>query len=266
MSVWHNLFEESRQAVARKRPLIHHITNYVVMNLTANVTLALGGSPVMAHDVDEAEEMASLASAVVLNIGTLSPRWIEAMLLAGRRAKSRGVPVVLDPVGAGATSLRTDTCRKLLDEVRPDIVRGNRAEITVLAGVAAQISGVDSRETGDDPLDLYRDFARRTGAVVCVSGPTDWVTDGTRMLRVDNGHPRFGRVTGTGCSATSAVGVFAAAGQPLLESTALAMGVFGACGEAAAAASAGPGTFVPALLDALYQAAEGELALPLRIS
>jgi hydroxyethylthiazole kinase len=266
MSHWQQLLEESRNTLSSKRPLVHHITNYVVMNLTANVTLALGASPVMAHDVGEAEEMASFASAVVLNIGTLSPRWLDAMHLAGKKAKARKIPVVLDPVGAGATALRTDACRKLLSDVRPDIIRGNRAEITVLAGASARISGVDSLETGADPLDLYRAFARSSGAVICVSGPTDWVTNGDRVLRVDNGHPLFSRVTGMGCSATTAVGVFAATGLPLPDATALAMGVFGACGEEAAAASHGPGTFVPALLDALYRASGAALGPSLRIA
>jgi hydroxyethylthiazole kinase len=266
MNRWMPLLDEARKALGEKRPLVHHITNYVVMNLTANVTLALGGSPVMSHDTGEVEEMASFASALVINIGTLSPRWIDAMFLAGKKAKARGIPVVLDPVGAGATALRTDTCRRLLAGVRPDIVRGNRAEITVLAGAAARISGVDSRETGSDPVDLYKAFARESGAVVCATGPSDWVTDGSRLLRVDNGHPLFGRVTGMGCSATSAVGVFAGTGLPPLEATALAMGLFGACGEEAAVAAQGPGTFVPALLDSLYRASAGKAAVPLRIS
>jgi hydroxyethylthiazole kinase len=265
MNRWLPLLDGGRKALSDKRPLVHHITNYVVMNITANVTLALGASPVMAHDAGEVEEMASFASALVINIGTLSPRWIEAMFLAGKKAKARGIPVILDPVGAGATALRTDTCRRLLAEVRPDIIRGNRAEITVLAGAVARISGVDSLETGADPVDLYRAFAREAGAVVCASGPSDWVTDGTRLLRVDNGHPLFGRVTGMGCSATSAIGVFAAAGLPALDATALAMGVFGACGEEAAVAAQGPGTFVPALLDALYRVSSGTTAVPLRI-
>ncbi len=266
MAKWQQLLGESRKTIGDKRPLVHHITNYVVMNLTANVTLALGGSPVMAHDVDEVEEMASFASSLVLNIGTLSPRWIEAMLLAGKKAKARGVPVVFDPVGAGATSLRTETCRKILSEVRPDIIRGNRAEITILAGAVARISGVDSLETGEEPLELYRAFARESGAVVCVSGPSDRVTDGERMLRVDNGHPLFGRVTGMGCSATSAIAVFAAAGSRLLDATALAMGVFGACGEEAAAVAHGPGTFVPALIDALHRVSGGGTPPSLRIT
>ncbi len=266
MSHWQNLAREAHAAIGEKRPLIHHITNYVVMNLTANVTLALGGSPVMAHEVGEAEEMASLASSLVLNIGTLSPRWIEAMHLAGKKARERKIPVVLDPVGAGATSLRTACCRDLLRSVAPSIIRGNRAEITILAGGDARIAGVDSRETGEEPVDLYRKFARENSAVVCVSGPADWVTDGSRVLRVDNGHPLFTRVTGMGCSATAAVGVFAAAGPCPLEATALAMGVFGACGEEAAGRSQGPGSFVPALIDALARWGEPALRSRLRIS
>lgn len=266
MDRWMQLLDEGRAALASKRPLVHHITNYVVMNLTANVTLAMGASPVMAHDNAEVEEMASFASALVLNIGTLSPRWIDAMLLAGKKAKACGVPVVLDPVGAGATALRTETCRRLLAEVKPDLIRGNRAEVTVLAGAAAAISGVDSLETGAEPVDLYRKLARDTGAVVCVSGASDFVTDGATAYRVDNGHPLFTRVTGMGCSATTAVGVCAAAGLPLLEAATLAMGVFGGCGEEAASASNGPGTFVPALIDSLHRVSAGGVPVPFRIS
>jgi len=266
MSQWPQMAAEAHQAIAEKRPLIHHITNYVVMNLTANVTLALGASPVMAHDPGEAEEMASLASAVVLNIGTLSPRWVDAMHLAGRRGRERGVPVVFDPVGAGATSLRTEASRAILRDVRPAIIRGNRAEISLLAGAKAAISGVDSRESGAEPVELYRSFAREAGAVVCVSGPVDWVTDGDTVLRVENGHPLFTRVTGTGCSATAAIGVFAAAGLAPLPATAVAMAVFGACGEAAAEEARGPGSFVPALIDALARWGEGALLARLRVS
>lgn len=266
MSPWNRLLEESCSGIAAKRPLVHHITNYVVMNLTANVTLALGASPVMAHDTGEVEEMASFASALVINIGTLSPKWIEAMVLAGRRAKERGVPVVLDPVGAGATTLRTETCRRLMDEVRPDVIRGNRAEVSILAGAVAKIQGVDSMESGVDPVELYKSLARDSGAVVCVTGATDFVTDGSRLLRVANGHPLFGRVTGMGCAATTTVAVFAAvSGGRLLESTALAMAVFGACGEVAAECATGPGSFVPALIDALARV-PGDVGSRLRIS
>ena len=267
MGYWQNRFDEANRAIRKKRPLVHHITNYVVMNLTANVTLALGASPVMAHDIDEVEEMASLASAVVLNIGTLSPRWVEAMLAAGRTAKARKIPVIFDPVGAGATQLRTAVCRRILEEISPDIIRGNRAEVTILAGAAAKIQGVDSLEEGGmEPVDLYRALAKTSGAVVCVSGPVDWVSDGDRTLKVENGHPLFAKVTGMGCSATTAVGVYACVGLPLLESTALGMAAFGVCGEIAAENAQGPGSFVPALLDALYHLPSPESGSRLRIS
>src|ERR687885_1742375 len=171
-----------------RKPLVHQITNYVVMNETANATLALGALPVMAHAREEVEEMVSLAGALVLNIGTLSPHWVEAMLAAGRAANERGIPVVLDPVGAGATAYRTETAKRILDEVRVTVLRGNPGEVATLVGRAAEVRGVESMGAGESGADLARTAARALGCVASVTGPVDHVSDGERDIAVANGH------------------------------------------------------------------------------
>jgi hydroxyethylthiazole kinase len=265
MSTWKKKYMELDAIIREKRPMIHHITNYVVMNVTANVTLAMGASPVMAHANEEVEDMVVFASAHVLNPGTLSPHWITAMLRSGKKAKELGIPIVLDPVGAGATKLRTDTCLQILDEVRPDVIRGNQAEVMILAGEDAQIQGVDSLETGEVPVEAFKALAKHTGAVICVTGPTDYVSDGEKVYAIENGHPMMANVTGTGCSSTTAVAVYCAAGGATADACALGISVFGACGELAAEESRGPGSFQVAILDALFNAPARDLGARLRI-
>src|SRR5438270_3962268 len=190
---------DSLRRLRETKPLVHQITNYVVMNETANATLALGALPVMAHAREEVEEMAALAGALVLNIGTLSPPWVEAMLAAGRAANERGVPVVLDPVGAGATSYRTETAKQILASVKVAVLRGNAGEVATLVGVAAEVRGVESIGAGGDPADLAREAGRTLGLVASVTGPTDHVSDGERSLAILNGDPMLASITGTGC-------------------------------------------------------------------
>ena len=235
-----------------RKPLVHQITNYVVMNETANATLALGALPVMAHAREEVEEMVGLASALVLNIGTLSEHWIEAMLLAGRAASARGIPVVLDPVGAGATAYRTRTARRILDEVGVTVLRGNEGEVATLVGTEAEVRGVESMTTGLEPAALARDAARQLGLVVSVTGPIDHVSDGERVLDVANGHPLLAAVTGTGCISSALTGCFLAAKpEEPLEAAAEALAALGVAAEDAADGAAGPGTFHARLYDAL---------------
>jgi hydroxyethylthiazole kinase len=238
------------RALRARKPLIHQITNYVVMNETANATLALGALPVMAHAPQEVEEMAAAAGALVLNIGTLSEQWIEAMLLAGKAA---GGPIVLDPVGAGATAYRTDTAKRLLDELDIAVVRGNPAEIATLAGRDAKIRGVESIGAEGSAEELAKEAATALGCVAAVTGPTDDVSDGERVIAVSNGHELLATVSGTGCMATAVTGCFLAAkpGAPL-EAAAEALVAFGVAGEDAARDAKGPGTFHAGLYDALY--------------
>jgi hydroxyethylthiazole kinase len=233
------------------RPLVHNITNYVAMDVSANALLAIGASPVMAHAIEEVEEMVGLAGALVINIGTLSPRWIDAMLVAGRAARGRGIPIVLDPVGAGATRYRTDTALRILEEVRPTIIRGNASEVLSLVRAGGGTKGVDSSHGVDEARQAALDLARRRGAVVAVTGPEDLVSDGARQIRVGNGHPLMGRITGTGCVASALTAALAAVERDPLLATASALVVFGVVGELAAAGAPRPGTFRTRLIDAL---------------
>ena len=253
------------QAVRAQRPLIHNITNYVVMNSTANALLALGASPVMAHAVEEVEELAANAGAVVLNIGTLSPPWIEAMFRAGRAARTHGVPVVLDPVGAGATSLRTRTARRLLAEAGPTVVRGNASEILALLEDEAHARGVDSRHTVDQARAAALQLARAHQTVVAVTGPEDFVTDGTRQARIRNGHPLMARITGSGCAASAIIGALAAVQPDPYTAAVAGLVVFGIAGEMAATDLPLPGTFQVRLIDALDEIEESELRRGIRL-
>jgi hydroxyethylthiazole kinase len=235
-----------------RRPLVHQITNYVVMNETANATLALGALPVMAHAREEVEEMVALAGALVLNIGTLSPLWVEAMLLAGKAANEHGIPVVLDPVGAGATRFRTETARRLLAEVKVAVLRGNQGEVATLVGIQAEVRGVESIGAGAEPAQLARAAARNLGLVVAVTGPVDHVSDGDRVLAIANGDELLSAVTGTGCMSSAITGCFLAVARDRpLETAAEALAAFGVAAEDAAREAKGPGSFHVGLYDAL---------------
>jgi hydroxyethylthiazole kinase len=243
---------DSLRRLREAKPLVHQITNYVVMNETANATLALGALPVMAHAREEVEEMVTLAGALVLNIGTLSPQWVEAMLVAGKAANEREIPVVLDPVGAGATSYRTDTAKRLLEDVRVTVLRGNAGEVATLVGVAAEVRGVESIGVASDPAELARDAARALGVVASVTGPTDHVSDGDRVVAIANGDPMLAMVTGTGCMSSAVTGCFLAVNRDnAVDAAAEALVAFGVAGEDAARGARGPGSFHVALYDAL---------------
>jgi hydroxyethylthiazole kinase len=243
---------DSLRRLRDAKPLVHQITNYVVMNETANATLALGALPVMAHAREEVEEMAAIAGALVLNIGTLSPPWVEAMLLAGRAANEHGVPVVLDPVGAGATTYRTETAKQILDEVDVTVLRGNAGEVATLVGIDAEVRGVESIGAGSDPADLARAAASQLGLIASVTGPADHVSDGDTVIRVENGHPLLAAITGTGCMSSALTGCFLAVNRERpLEAAAEALVAFGVAGEDAAVGAKGPGSFHVALYDAL---------------
>jgi hydroxyethylthiazole kinase len=240
------------RTLRERRPLVHQITNYVVMNATANATLAIGALPVMAHAREEVEEMVGLAGALVLNIGTLSPHWVEAMLLAGKAANAGGVPVVLDPVGAGATRYRTETARQILAEVDVAVLRGNQGEVATLVGVAAEVRGVESIGAGSEPADLARSAAETLGVVASVTGAVDHVSDGRSVLSVANGHELLSAVTGTGCMSSALTGCFLAVKREApLEAAAEALSAFGVAAEDAAREARGPGSFHVGLYDAL---------------
>jgi len=241
--------EETLRKITHEKPLVHHLTNYVTVNLVANTTLSTGALPVMAHAREEVAEMVGLASALVVNIGTLDATFVEAVMIAGKRANERGIPVVLDPVGAGATSFRTKTAERLLSDLEVAAVCGNAGEIATIAGLDAEVRGVES--LAGDARQAAMKAAGSLGVTVAATGETDYVSDGERTLAVSNGHPLMGRVVGSGCASTAVVGCFAAAGGGEAETVAHALAYFGRAGEVAAERAEGGGTFEPRLLDAL---------------
>ena len=246
------------EEVRAKGPLVHHITNYVTVNDCANVTLGIGASPIMADDLREAADIAALASAVVLNMGTLNERTICSMLAAGKQANVRGIPLIIDPVGAGASRLRNETIAEQLTELRPTVVRGNISEIRFLAGLAAKTKGVDAAQgdmlSNEEAQTVAQSLAARLGCVVAITAAVDVVSDGRRTVLIENGHEKLSSLTGTGCMCSSLVGSYCGA-QPQLpfESTVAALLSMGIAGEIAFAAAGdkGNGSFCVALHDAI---------------
>jgi hydroxyethylthiazole kinase len=249
----------SIEDIRKTSPVVHNITNYVTMNNSANALLAIGASPVMAHAEDEVEDMVGIAGALVINIGTLSDPWIRAMFRAAYRAKKRNVPVILDPVGAGATAYRTRTARQLLLEVSAAIIRGNASEIMALLDEKAKTKGVDSTVAAHDAVDVARQLSNINGCVVCVSGETDYIVRGDDVTRIMNGHAMMTRVTGMGCIASALCGAFSAVNSDYAEAAAQAMAVMGIAGEIAAGDVPGPGSLQVRFLDTLYRLSEGDI-------
>lgn len=246
------LIAKDLELIRERRPLIHSITNLVVMNETANAILCLGALPIMAHAKEEVEEMVGVAGALVLNIGTLEPDWVDAMELAGRRANELGIPVILDPVGAGATRLRTESSRRLIENVKISIVRGNAAEVSTLAGLKAEIRGVESigSEMNED---VAKEFAASIGCTVAITGAVDIVSDGKRSAKIANGDVMLSRVVGTGCISNTIVASFAAVDSDPFTAAVGGLVAIGIAGELAAEiAPEKPGTFHVELYNALY--------------
>lgn len=244
---------EALTRIREEKPMLNHITNFVVMNDTANMTLFTGAQPVMTNALGEVEEMTELAGALVLNAGNVTiPDWCDAMVLAGVRANQKGIPVVMDPVGAGATAMRTRNIRRLLHEMQIQIVRGNAGEIGVLSGMGGKVRGVDSVEPAGDPTEVARQMARTYHLVAAISGKHDIISDGERTLRVENGHAWLPTLTGTGCMATTVVAAFAAVEPDYLIAAAGAMAVYGLAAELGASQANGPASFRVAMFDHFY--------------
>ena len=256
--------KENFRAVRVKSPLVHNITNYVAMNFSANALLAAGASPVMAHAADEVADMAMIAGALVINIGTLDAEWVDSMLKAGKAKHEAGGVVILDPVGVGATAYRTETAWRIIEECHPDIIRGNASEIMALINSDIKSKGVDSSCSSDDAVESAKKLAVRTGSIVVISGETDYVTDGSRVETIANGSRMMPRVTAMGCTASSMVGAFAAVNPDLFEASLNAMALMGVAGEIAALNSAGPGSLLTNFVDTLYNITEEELAQTVR--
>ncbi|MFC2158468.1 hydroxyethylthiazole kinase [Acidobacteriota bacterium] len=234
------------------KSLVHNITNYVVMNYTAMALLAIGASPIMAHSHEEVEELTSFSGALVLNIGTLTPYWVDSMVMAGRKANEKGVPVILDPVGSGATRLRTESAKRIIEQVDISVIRGNASEILSLADTCSKTKGVDSIHSVDEAAEAGQILAQELDTVLAITGKVDLITDGSTTFRVQNGHPMMGMVTGTGCTATAVIAAFHAVNTDSLVAATEGLAFFGLAGEKAADEAKAPGSYQVKLLDYLY--------------
>ncbi len=235
------MFEKILENVTAKTPLVHSITNYVTVNDCANIILACGGSPIMADDINEVEEITSICSSLVINIGTLNERTIESMIKAGKKANELGHPVILDPVGAGASKLRTETVFKLLEEVKFSVIRGNISEIKTVyqgsgttKGVDADVKDACNDNNLDEVVAFAKELSQKSGAVIAITGAIDIVADSKKAYIIRNGHPIMSKITGTGCMLTTVIGSFCGAnGDEILDAAAAAVSVMGLCGELA---------------------------------
>lgn len=245
--------------IRQESPLIHSITNYVVMNFTANVLLATGASPVMAHAKSEVEEMVAYSKALVLNIGTLDENWIGSMILAGQKATELKIPIILDPVGSGATKLRTSAARTLLKECNITIIRGNASEILSLTDNNYRTRGVDASHSVDEATNIAAELAQTLETTLAITGETDIVTDGKTLFKITGGNPLMAKVTGTGCASTAMVAAFAGVESSATIAATSALAFMAHAGSLAASTASGPGTFVPHFIDALYKTTAEQL-------
>ncbi|CUQ27858.1 hydroxyethylthiazole kinase [Clostridium paraputrificum] len=252
-----NLLENVRE----RAPLVHHITNYVTVNDCANITLSIGASPVMADDINEVEAMTSIASSLVINIGTLNSRTVECMIKAGKKANEVGIPVILDPVGAGATPYRTKVAKTIMDNIELAVIRGNLSEIKTLYGINTKTKGVDSLYDTfiKDELEkgklLAKDFSKRVGSIIAITGAVDIVTDGKMIYTVENGHKIMSKITGTGCMCSSLIGSYLGTNEDNLLaalSGVVSMGISGELAYESLKEGEGTGTFKVKLMDNIY--------------
>lgn len=253
-SVWSDL-----QTIKESFPLVHNITNYVVMEWTANCLLAIGASPAMAHALEEVEEMVQMANSLVLNIGTLSSPWLKSMIVALKAANAKGIPVVLDPVGVGATRFRGDAVQTLLKAGKVDVIRGNASEIVSLCGGHGKSKGADSLVNASECVQEAKQLAAHYQCVVWMSGKTDVIADENTHFLVHNGDPLMSKVTGMGCTASAMTAAFLSINENKLQGCTHAAVVMGVAGEMAAEAGRGPGSFKSLFIDTLYTLSEKEI-------
>lgn len=251
--------------VRKRKPVVHAITNWVTGNEVASALYAVGARPIMAISPEEVEEITSRAGALVLNLGTPSPARIEAMLLSGRQANKKGIPVLFDPVGVGASGFRIGSSGRILSELRVTVIRGNQSELGTLAGQGGHLAGVDSIEGPQDLYQAVQYLSEKTGAVVAASGPRDLIVFSGKKAIVENGHPMMGRVTGMGCMLTAIIAAFHAVENDPLTATVSATAFFGLAGEQAALKSNGPGTFKSAFLDVLFSLTPDQMRKGMKI-
>ncbi len=238
--------------VQSKHPLVHHITNYVTVNDCANICICSGGSPVMTDDRNDVEDMVRISNCVVLNMGTLNERTVDSMLISGKAAKKNGVPVVFDAVGAGATGYRNEVAHRIIEEVRPDVIKGNSGEISFLAGILGSVRGVDSTGKAEDTKDIILDLAKKYGCIVVSTGKVDYVSDGKEAYELTNGDDLEGCVSGTGCMLSSVIGAYVGANGVSVGPVVAAISAFNIAAEHAVKGSKGPGSFKAGLFDSLY--------------
>lgn len=248
--------------VRQSKPLVHHITNWVTIYDCAAITRAVGALPVMAHAEEEAAEMASISGALVLNIGTLTPQLVSSMISAGKMANRKGVPVILDAVGAGATKLRTEKAKEIMKKVKLAVIKGNKSEIAVLAGVEAKTKGVEAGQVGEKLEKVASKLAKSSGAAVAITGKVDIVASPAGTLYyIENGHEMMGKVVGTGCMAASVIGAFCAVEKDAAKAAAAALACYGVAGELAAKKANAPVAYKNALIDAVYSLSEKEVKM-----
>jgi len=240
------------EKIRAQKPVIHHLTNWVTIYDCANVVKVLGASPVMAHAREEVAEMARIASALVLNIGTLTPQFVESMKVAALSANNKGIPVVLDVCGAGATTLRNRKCFELMDQMRIDLIKGNVSEIARISGERVQTKGVDATQVDRNMMEVAKELARESKGTVAVTGEEDIVTDGRKLYLIKNGHPMMANIVGTGCMAASVIGAFAAVERDLALAAAAALVCFEVAKECAVKVASGPGTLKERIYDCLF--------------
>lgn len=240
------------EKVRKQKPVIHHLTNWVTIYDCANIVKAFGGSPVMAHAKEEVADMVNISSALVLNIGTLTIDFIESMKIAAQAANKKGIPVILDVCGAGATKLRDDKCFELLDNFKIDIIKGNASEIAKITGENVQTKGVDSGDTDINLIELAKKLSEKRNSVVVITGKEDIIANQDYQYIVKNGDEMMGNIVGTGCMAASVIGTFAAIENELAKAAAVALSCFGISAELATTESCGPGSFKEKLFDAVY--------------
>jgi hydroxyethylthiazole kinase len=254
------------EKVRSQKPIVHHLTNWVTIYDCANIVKVFGASPVMAHSPEEVAEMANIASALVLNIGTLTSDFIEAMKIAATAANQKGIPVVLDVCGAGATKLRDDKCFELLDKVKINIIKGNASEVARIAGEDVQTKGVDATAVEKDLIEVAKHLAEKRDCTVVITGKEDIVVNNNSQYIVKNGHEMMSHIVGTGCMAASLIGTFAAVEPDLAKASAAALACFDIAAELAAEKSTGAGSFKAELFDAAYNLSKDQVESMKKIS
>lgn len=252
------MFEELLTNVRSKTPIVHCITNYVTVNDCANIVLAAGGSPIMADDIGEVADITSISNALVINIGTLNARTVQSMLAAGQTANALGVPVILDPVGAGASALRNETAAQLLQNVHFAVIRGNISEIKAVALGSSTTKGVDAdsadqlnEQNREEVIAFAKKLSQETGAVIAITGKEDLITDGKECYMIKNGHVMMSKITGSGCMLTCVIGCYLGANANPLTATSAAICAMGLCGELAYQEGIGTASFRTRLIDTM---------------